>query len=297
MSRAKHVFVAGGTGLVGRGVVATLLARGDRVTVGSRSASVATSGAAVCSYDAVPGNVDAVVNLAGANIVGRRWSTAYKRELWTSRVDFTQMLVERLRAAGSRPEVWVNASAVGIYGDRGAASIDEDAPLGTGYLPDLCRAWETAASTAAVLGARVVILRIGIVLAREGGALAKMATPFRWFVGGPIGRGRFFMSWIWRDDLVRMIVAALDDPRFRGTYNATAPQPCTNKELSQAIAGALRRPCLLPVPPLALRLALGEVSTHLSESQRVLPARALAQGFTFAHEHCRAAVYAELGGD
>lgn len=294
MSTTKHVLVAGGTGMVGRALVAALRQRGDRVTVASRSARPAGDGVATCSYDALPADVDAVVNLAGANIAGRRWSEAYKKELRTSRVDFTQMLVERLGQRGASPSVWLNASAVGIYGDRGDEGLDEDAPLADGFLPDLCRAWETAAATATTLGARVVVLRIGIVLSRDGGALAKMLPPFRWFVGGPIGRGRFFVSWISRTDLLRMLLWALDHDRCRGTYNATAPTPCTNGELSRALARSLHRPCWLPVPPLALRLLFGEFANHLTESQRVLPARALAAGFAFVHSDCENGVRAEL---
>jgi uncharacterized protein (TIGR01777 family) len=256
---------------------------------------VLSEGTAVCSYEELPRDVDTVVNLAGANIVGKRWTEAYKRDLHTSRVDFTRALIGRLRDAGSLPKVWVNASAVGIYGDRGSEPIDEETATGRGFLPDLCRAWESAAHGAGALGARVVLLRLGVVLAREGGALPKMALPFRWFVGGPIGRGRFYMAWIHRDDVVGMVLWALHNDRCRGVYNATAPQPCTNLEISRAIARALGRPCLLPVPPFALRVVLGEVADALTQSQRVVPARAQTAGFSFAHPTCAAAIAAELG--
>lgn len=275
-------------------MLVALRARGDRVTVGSRAgARPLPHGAVACAYDALPSDIDAVVNLAGANIVDRRWTDAYKQELRSSRVEFTHTLLGNLRARGAQPKVWVNASAVGIYGARGSERLEEDAALAQGFLPDLCRDWESAAASASALGARVVILRIGIVLTKEGGALAKMATPFRWFVGGPIGRGRFYVAWIHRDDLVRLVLRALDDDRMRGTYNATAPEPVRNAELSASLARALRRPCLFPVPPLVLRVLLGEVSQHLVESQRVLPTRALAAGFTFTYPTCDAAIRAE----
>jgi len=293
MSATRHVLVAGGSGYIGRAVVAALLARGDRVTVASRTGK-RVGGAASCTYDALPAAVDAVVNLAGASIAGRRWTKAYERELWTSRVDFTHALVAQLQARGTSPEVFVNASAVGIYGDAGEATLDEDAPLGSGFLADLCRAWEAAAATAAALAARVVVLRFGVVLSRDGGALATMTRPFRWFVGGPIGRGRFYVPWIHRRDLVRLLLWVLDDASCRGTYNATAKVPCTNAELSRSLAAVLRRPCLLPVPPLALRVLLGRAGPYLTQSQRVLPARALAAGFTFEHERCETALEEEF---
>jgi uncharacterized protein (TIGR01777 family) len=291
----RHILVAGGTGLVGRALVESLLAGGERVTIASRQPLPARGGAATCSYAALPADVGAVVNLAGANVVGKRWSPAYKQELVDSRVAFTQNLLAGLQRAGAKPAVWVNASAVGIYGDGGAERIDEDSPLASGFLPDLCRAWETAAATASVIGARVVILRIGIVLARDGGALAKMEPPFRWGLGGPIGRGRHYVPWIHRRDLVRLIEWALREPNVRGTYNASAPEPVTNLELSRGLAAALHRPCLFPAPPFALKLLFGEVGAHLAESSRAVPARALDQGFTFEFTKLGAAL-ADLYG-
>ncbi len=292
-----HVLVAGGSGFVGSALTRALLARGDRVTIASRDPARAKppTGALACAYDNLPRDLSAVVNLAGANVVGKRWTAAYKRELTTSRVEFTHDLIARVRAVGAKPKVWVNASAIGIYGDRGSERLHEDSALAPGFLPDLCRAWEAAAATANALDARVVVLRIGIVLARDGGALAKMELPFRLFVGGPIGRGRHFVPWIHRDDLVRLVLWAIDGDSVRGTYNATAPTPCTNLELSRALARALRRPCLFPLPPFVVRVMVGEVAKHLVESQRVEPQRALDEGFTFEHTDCAAAMAALYG--
>jgi uncharacterized protein (TIGR01777 family) len=221
---------------------------------------------------------DAVVNLAGENLFARRWDPVFKQELWRSRFTGTQALATLV---GKRPgTVLVSASAIGIYGDRGEEELGEDAALGRGFLPDLARDWEEATQPAEHGGARVVILRIGLVLG-HGGALARMKTPFRLGVGGRLGSGRQWMSWIALEDLVALIVHALEQPQMRGVYNATAPQPCTNADFTRTLAGVLRRPALFPVPSFALGLALGEASAVLLQGQRVLPRHALAEGFVF----------------
>jgi uncharacterized protein (TIGR01777 family) len=293
----QHIVIAGGSGFLGRALVPALLARGAQVTVASRSPHGSVpAGARLAAYDELPRDPSAVVNLAGANVAGRRWTAAYKRELVSSRVDFTRDLAASLAGGGRRPPVWIQASAVGIYGDHGTSVITEATPPGEGFLPELCRAWEAAAAAA---GDRVVVLRFGIALGRGGGALAKMEPPFRCFVGGPLGSGRQYVPWITREDLVRMVVWALEGGDARGAYNATAPEPCTNAELSRALARALRRPCWLPVPAPLLRAVLGEAAQALLASQRVLPARALAEGFTFAQRACGpalAALYARTHG-
>src|SRR5205823_2092849 len=180
-------------------------------------------------------------------------------------------LVDAAAAAGPRPRILVNASAVGYYGPRDDEALDESAGPGAGFLADVCRAWEEEARRAEDLGLRVVRLRLGVVLAADGGALARMLPPFRAFVGGPIGSGRQWMSWIHRDDVTGLVVAALTNDGYRGPVNATAPQPVTNREFARALGGTLARPVWLPTPAFALRLALGEMVEVLLTRQRVLP--------------------------
>ena len=179
----------------------------------------------------------------------------------------------------------MSASAVGYYGAHGEEPLDEDAPPGHDFLAEVCAAWEAEAAGAGALGMRVVQLRTGVVLAREGGALASLLLPFRLGVGGPVAGGRQYMSWIHIGDHVALVLAALEDERFGGPINATAPEPVTNGEFSRALGRAVHRPALVPVPGLALRVAFGEMAQVITGGARVLPARALMLGFRFAHAH------------
>ena len=223
---------------------------------------------------------DAVVNLAGESIAAGRWTHRRKEALVASRVGVTERVVDALLAA-ERPRVLVSASATGFYGDRGDERLDEESGGGAGFLADLCRDWEAATTRAVEGGVRVVSLRMGVVLGREGGALAKLLRPFRAGLGGVLGSGRQFVSWIHLHDLVEVVAAALSDERFRGPLNAVAPQPVTNRELTGALGRALDRPTRLPVPRASLRLVLGEGASALFESQRVFPKRLLEVGFRF----------------
>jgi len=271
------VLISGASGFVGTALIEALRARGHAV----RSISRRPGAEHDWSVESLSRGVewaDAVVNLAGENLFARRWDPVFKQELWRSRFEGTKALASLV---GKRPgTVLVSASAIGIYGDRGEEELGEDAAPGRGFLPELARDWEEATRPAEQGGARVVILRIGIVLG-HGGALARMKTPFRLGLGGRLGTGRQWMSWIALDDLVALTLHALEQPAARGVYNATAPQPCTNAEFTRTLAGVLRRPALFPVPAFALRLALGEAAQVLLEGQRVLPRRALAEGFVF----------------
>lgn len=244
------------------------------------------------------GPFDAVVNLAGAGIGDRRWSEARRRELVGSRVAATRLLAGELAAADQPPGVLVSASAVGIYGDRGDEELTEESPPGRGFLADLCRRWEEATTAAAEAGVRVVTLRSGIVLAPEGGALARQLPLFRLGLGGRLGDGRQWVSWITLADEVGAIVRAMSDPALRGPVNATAPNPVTNAELTRALARAVHRPALLAVPRVALALVLGAelVDEMLLASQRVRPARLTAVGHRFEHPDLDAALAAILAG-
>jgi uncharacterized protein (TIGR01777 family) len=248
--------------------------------------------------DALEGR-EAVIHLAGEN-VGQRWSARAKRAIRDSRVLGTEHLIAGLDATQRRPRTLVCASATGYYGAGGEEPLDEDSPAGTDFLAQVCVAWEGQAERASELGLRVVRVRTGVVLDREGGALGRMLTPFRLGVGGPIASGRQYMPWIHHEDLVAIVLAAIGDERFTGAVNATAPEPVTNREFARSLGRVLRRPALLPLPALALRAIFGEMAEILITGARVMPAKALVLGYHFAHpeldEALRAALAAPRGG-
>ncbi|MBW2667712.1 MAG: TIGR01777 family oxidoreductase [Deltaproteobacteria bacterium] len=306
MAETRAVLVTGATGLVGSRIVAALLARGDSVRVLSRYPEAAASRldprVSAIGWDGVrppPAAVDdceGVLHLAGEPVFGGLPTAARRRRIYHSRVDSTQALVQAIGdlPPTDRPCSFVCASAVGFYGDRGDERLDEDAPAGAGFLAEVCRDWEGAAFEAQSFGVRVAQLRIGIVLAREGGALPRLALPFRFGAGGRVGSGRQWVPWIHIDDLVALFLAALDDEDLRGPINAVAPEPVRNAELTRVLGRVLKRPSLLPVPGFALRAVLGELAGELLGSRRVVPARALAHGFTFAHADLEPALVREL---
>ncbi len=237
-----------------------------------------------------------MLNLAGEPVLGSRWTPRHLRALVESRVDATRELVRAMQAAARPAGVLVSASAVGFYGDRGDELLDEESAPGEDFLARLCRDWEAAALAAASGGTRVVALRIGLVLGRGGGALARMLPLFRAGLGGPLGSGRQQQSWIHLRDLVAIILLALEDERLGGPLNATAPSPVSGRELAAALGRALRRPVWLRVPAPALRLALGEGASVLCASQRALPRRLLAHGFRFAFPELAPALAELLDG-
>jgi uncharacterized protein len=308
-----RVTVTGATGLVGSALVAALKSRGDSVTVLSRDPERAGAKLQVeavrwdpmgepAPAQALAGR-DAVVHLAGEN-VAQRWTTAAKRAIRESRVRGTRHLLEGLRAISptgegppqaARPRILISASAIGYYGAHGDEPLDEEAPAGTDFLARVCAEWEAESHAAAELGMRVVQVRTGVVLDRDGGALAKMLIPFRLGVGGPVAGGRQYISWIHREDLVGMMLAALQDDSWSGPINATAPAPVRNAELSHALGRALRRPSLLPVPAPALRLLYGEMAAIVTTGARVLPAKALVLGYGFRHAEVQEALRSALG--
>lgn len=281
-----HVFLTGASGLIGTALARALTAGGHAVTALTRSGAARglPVGVTVLRGDPTrPGpwqdalrRCDACVHLAGEPIASGRWTAERKRAIRDSRVESTRRVAEVIAAGG--PTVLVSASAVGYYGPRGDEVLDESAPPGDDFLARVCRDWEAAAGAGAAR-ARVVLARLGIVLAREGGALQQMLLPFRFFAGGPIGRGDFWQAWIHLDDVVAMLAWALEAPGASGPLNVTAPAPVRNRDLAAAIGRALRRPSAIPIPPLALRLAMGELATVVTTGQRVVPARAVALGF------------------
>jgi uncharacterized protein (TIGR01777 family) len=285
---SMHVFVTGATGLIGRAVVGALLERGHAVTALSRSGGAASrlpTGARAVEGDPTAAGrwedalarCDACVHLAGEPVAGR-WTAGKKRRIRESRVRSTERVAAVIRAGG--PEVLVSGSAVGIYGDRGDEVLDESSAPGEGFLAEVCRAWEAAAAPAAAR-ARVVLLRTGIVLSPDGGALPSMVRPFRLLAGGPLGRGDFWQPWIHLADEVGLVLLALEDARVRGPLGASAPEPARNRDLARAIGAALHRPALLPTPAAALRLVLGELADVVLSSQRMVPRKALELGYHF----------------
>lgn len=287
------VVVTGGTGFVGRALVRRLLERKDDVVVLTRDARRAAKrvdpranavdwGGADDAWEAAVAGADAVLNLAGENLA-RRWTAAAKQKIRESRLNACARLHAALAKSEKRPDVVVSASAVGWYGSRGDEELTEESPRGTGFLADLAADWEAAAARLGALGPRVVCARTGVVLARDGGALAKMIPPFKLFVGGRIGSGRQWMSWIHREDLVELLLFALKTPSASGAINATSPNPARNADFATSLGKALQRPAFVPAPAALVRLALGEMSSVVLEGQKVLPKRALELGFAFRH--------------
>jgi uncharacterized protein len=227
--------------------------------------------------------VEAVFHLAGEPVAAGRWTPERKQRIRESRVRGTRHLLATLESLRERPAVLVSASAVGYYGDRGEEILEESVPAGTGFLAEVCQAWEAEASRARSFGMRVATPRIGIVLDASGGALARMLPPFRLGLGGPLGNGRHWMPWIHRDDLVGLLLHAAATPTVTGAINAVSPAPVTNREFTRSLGAALHRPAFFPVPPFALRLAFGEMASILFASQRVVPRVATETGYSYRY--------------
>lgn len=284
----RTVLVTGATGFIGSVLIERLLARGDRIFVLARDARQARTmfGDSVTPVEALSAlpretKIDAVINLAGSPIIGLPWTKNRRAAIWRSRVELTSNLVAWMGTLDRPPRVLVNGSAIGFYGDRADDVLGEGEGAGAGFAANLCRAWEVEARRAREWRTRVVLLRIGLVLDGEGGALPMMALPVRLGGGAMLGAGRQWMSWITRSDLVRMIVAAMDDERWEGAVNAVAPEPLRHADFQRALARTLRRPMLFKAPAWLLKILLGEMSTIFLYSQRVVPLKAQALGFTY----------------
>lgn len=262
------IAVTGSTGLLGAALIDALSARGDEV---SRLVRGACSGEDEVAWNPGSGipdagrleGLDALVHLAGENIAGKRWTPAQKARIRDSRVASTEHLTRDLARLDSPPKAYVGASAIGFYGDRGVESVDESSGPGAGFLPEVCRDWEAAASELAEVGSRVTHLRFGVILTPDGGALRKMLLPFKLGVGGVVGSGRQIMSWVSLRDAVRAVLHAIDNPEVRGAVNVVAPETCSNAEFTHSLGRALRRPTVLPMPAFAARLAFGELADNL----------------------------------
>ncbi|HEY7935023.1 MAG TPA: TIGR01777 family oxidoreductase [Solirubrobacteraceae bacterium] len=301
-----RVTLTGATGLIGGALIARLRERGAQITVLTRDPRrlAEQPGVQALAWDpsARPAPVealagrDAVIHLAGEP-VAQRWSPRAKTAIRASRVSATGNLVAGLNdcPAPQRPAVLVSSSAIGYYGAHGEQPLDEDSPPGSDFLAEVCVAWEAGAQQASQLGMRVVKVRTGVVLDSAGGALAKMLTPFRLGVGGPVGDGRQYISWIHIEDLAGIMLSAAQEQKWSGPINATAPAPATNRDFSKALGRALHRPALLPVPAAAMRLIYGEMAQIITTGARVLPARALVLGYRFAYPELDGALRDALG--
>ncbi len=304
---ALGVTITGATGLIGPSLVNALQQRGAQVTVLTRDPERARErlpDVHAASWDllsepaptAALSGRDAVLHLAGAP-VAQRWNATVKRAIRDTRVIGTRHLIEGLSAAEPRPRTLVSSSASGYYGPHGVEPLDEDAPAGNDFLARVCVEWERAAAAAGELGMRAVQVRTGVVLDRSGGALAKMLPAFRLGLGGPVAGGRQYMPWIHAGDVVGMMLAALEDERWSGPVNASAPEPVSNLVFSKALGAVLGRPALLPVPGLALRALYGEMAQIITTGARVMPAKALVLGYEFAQPRLEPALRSALAGE
>ena len=299
-----HILLTGGTGLIGRRLCRYWLAQGHQLVVCSRQPQrvAALCGASVRAIGTLAeygeGPLDAVVNLAGAPIADRPWTSKRKALLLASRVALTTQLVTWLASREQRPQVLISGSAVGWYGDGGEHMLTEESPaIGDDFAAQLCAAWEFEAQQAQALGVRVVIVRTGLVLAGEAGFLARLLIPFKLALGGPIGNGRQWMPWIHVSDQVGLMDFLLHQSSLSGVFNACAPQPVRNADFARALGRVLHRPALLPAPAWLLRLGLGELAGLLLGGQRALPNRLLAAGFVFTFNDLPSALNDLLGSE
>ena len=293
------VIVTGASGLLGSALVPVLRQAGHEVVILVRRSPTSPHearwdpAAGTLDVDALAG-ADAAVHLAGAGIGDKRWSAEYRQLIRESRVAGTTLLARTLADLQPRPRVLLSASGVGYYGDTGENAVDETGPPGTGFLPEVCAEWEAATTPAAEAGIRVCRMRSGIVLSRSGGALRRQLLPYRLGLGGPLGSGRQWMSWIEVTDEIAAMVFLLTAANVTGPVNLTAPAPVRQRDFAKSLGRALSRPAVLPAPRLGLRLLLGGITDDLLGSQRVIPRRLLDAGFAFRSPDLPAALAAAL---
>jgi uncharacterized protein len=294
----KNILVTGASGLIGTRLIKNLLEKGHKVSVLSRQSS-GFKGISVFSWDverqlidlnAFEG-IDTIIHLAGAGIADKRWTKQRKLEIVNSRVKSTQLLYHTIEAINAPIKTLISASAVGFYGDRNDEILHENSSVGTGFLADCCRQWEEAVDQGFKSAIRVVKLRIGMVLSREGGALSELARPVTFFVGAPLGSGKQWMPWIHLTDLVSIMEKAIDNPEYSGTFNASTPYPVTNYEFTKILAKKLFRPVWpVNVPEFMLKAMLGEMSSVILNSNRTSPQKLLDMGFNFRYQGLDAAL-------
>ncbi len=300
-----RVIITGGTGLIGSKLVDKLLPKNYEIVILSRNPQKypAKKNVQYEKWDAktadgwghLADGAHAIIHLAGESIGGEgfpppRWTPERKERVLTSRLNSGQAVAEAVQAAKNKPKHFMQASAIGLYGDRGSETITETSAIGTGFLPDVVKQWEASTASVEELGVRRVCMRIGIVYTLEGGALPPTILPFKLFAGGPLGNGRQYISWVHIDDVVDAIVYLLENEDVTGPVNITGPKPLTNAEMGKVIGRIMKRPSFIPVPGFALKLALGEVSSLVLDGQKVLPERLTELGFRFKYETAEAAL-------
>ncbi len=311
-----NILITGGTGFIGTPLARELRSAGHKVVVTTRRQTDSKDKITWKPPELIPPEVisafDAVINLAGEPIAPKRWSKDRKERILSSRVNTTRALVESINkipphppfskggealdmARLKRPKVLISASAIGIYGPHGDEYVTEETPAASDFLGNVCIKWEAEAFKAQELGVRVVAIRIGGVLEADGGALSQMMIPFKYFVGGPIGSGKQWFSWIHRDDIIGIIKYAVNNESISGTVNLTAPRPVTNKEFSVALGKAMHRPSCFAVPGFIVKLTLGELGAVLLTGQRVIPEKALKAGYKFKYSEINEALRAIFG--
>ncbi|MDT7542186.1 MAG: uncharacterized protein QOE33_2090 [Acidobacteriota bacterium] len=300
------IIVTGASGLVGSSLMPSLLGRGHEVTqLVRRKSKSATGGVREVEWHPERGEIDAAaleshdaaVHLAGESIAAGRWTDERKRLIRDSRVQGTSLLASTLASLKARPRALVSASAIGYYGDRGEEALTEQSAAGEGFLPDVCREWEAATEAARAAGIRTTLLRFGLILSAEGGALAKMLLPFKLGIGGKVGDGKQFYSWITLTDVIDIIHFALANENLSGAINVVAPEPATNSEFTKSLGRAVNRPAFFPVPAFGARLAFGEMADALLlASARVLPERLQAAGYEFKYPTLDGALRHVLNG-
>jgi len=293
-----NILITGGTGFIGSALSPELERSGHNVLITTRHEST-TKGKLTWNPPAlipadIISNIDAVVNLAGESITSGRWTKSRKELIISSRKNITRTLVQSMRSTQLRPRLLISASAIGYYGDHKDEYITEDTPPGIGFLPEVCKIWEAEALRAQELGIRVVIIRLGVVLDLDGGALPQIVRPFKMLVGGYIGSGKQWFSWIHRDDVVGIIQHILENENISGPVNATSPHPVTNKEFSLTLGKVLNVPSVLPVPGFMLKVAYGDFASVLIAGQRAIPQKLLRAGYKFKYPDIEGALRAIL---
>ncbi|TVQ73337.1 MAG: TIGR01777 family protein [Oceanospirillales bacterium] len=283
-----RILVSGGSGFIGQALEKTLTSRGDQVVIWSRQSSSKTNW--VKQLNDIKEPIDAVINLAGAGIVDKRWSPERKQLLRDSRIQTTKTLVEWIAKQEHKPQSLISGSAIGYYGSHSTGELDENAAPIKGFTHQLCADWEAEALKAEALGVRVCLIRTGVVLGAKEGALKKMLPPFKFGLGGPIASGKQWMSWIHIDDEVAAICWLLDHPELSGPFNLTAPEPVTNEVFSKTLGKALHRPAFFRVPAITMKLMLGEASELLLEGQCVKPVALTESGFSFTYPKLESAL-------
>ena len=298
-----NILITGGTGFIGSALSRELSNSGHKVIITSRRKTPPKlENIEIVRWDIqtplsseIMSGIDAVINLAGESLISGRWTKRRKERIMSSRVNTTRLLVESMKNANPKPKVLISVSAVGYYGPHGDEYVTEDFPPASDFLAEVCKAWEKEALRAQELGIRVVITRFGVVLESDGGALPKMAIPFKFFLGGHLGSGQQWFSWVHREDIIGFMKYALENESVSGHFNLTSPQPVTNKKFCFALGKALNRPSWFHVPAFMIKLTLGEVGRVLLTGQRVLPEKALKAGYQFKYPEINEALKAIFG--